>query len=174
MLAFILWANSGLGQEPVHTLDDLKKVISVGNSVRVIDKSGNEINGKVENISSDSLILNGRRISLPANSIRELQKRRNDPWWNGFLIGGGIGAAAGLLVAQAQCGGNDSECAAIAKVAFIPAGMAIGMATGALIDRSIARYDTVYRSNSATTQPGFQVFPIISQKQKGLRLRIAF
>jgi hypothetical protein len=116
--------NLALAQESVLRFDELEKEISIGERVRIIDKSGNTIEGKIEDISADSLTLRGRKASLSADSIQVLQKRRKDPWWNGFLIGGGAGAAGGILLAASQCS-DDSECSAIARVAFVPAGVAI-------------------------------------------------
>jgi hypothetical protein len=59
-----------------------------------------------------------------------------DSLWNGMLIGAGIGAAVGMLIAPpAFCGGlHDSECAAIVRVAIGLPAIAGGLGAGALID----------------------------------------
>ena len=171
ILLFVLGGNMILAQESLLSFDELEKEISVGESVRIIDRSGNIIKGKVEDISSESLLLKGRksnqldrgRFNLPVNSIRVLQKKRKDLWWNGFLIGGGAGIVAGLILGKTQCH-DDPECFANAGVIFIPAGMAIGMATGALIDRAVTKYDTVYTGNKVSTEQRFQVSPVISRE----------
>ncbi len=173
ILCCFLGGNLALGQTSVRSSEELTGQISVGDQVRVTDDSGNTITGKVEQISSASLMLKGSSTALSAKSIQQIQKGLKDPWWNGFLIGGGIGTAIGLLVAKSQCQ-NDSECSAIASVIFIPAGAAMGMATGAIIDRSMIKYDTVFTSRSLSSQSRFQIAPIISQNQKGLSLSIVF
>ena len=81
----------------MFSFEELEKEISIGESVRVIDKNGDIIKGKVDDISPDSLTLKGRKANLSANSIQVLQKKRKDSWWNGFLIGGGAGALGGLV-----------------------------------------------------------------------------
>jgi hypothetical protein len=181
ILMLVLGGNLILAQESVLSFDELEKEISIGESVRIIDKSGDIIKGRVEDITPESLLLKGRRSSqlnrerldLPVNSIRVIQKERKDPWWNGFIIGGGAGAVGGLILAKTQCS-NDSECSAIARVIFIPAGMAIGMATGALIDRAVTKYDTVFTGNKASTEQRFQISPVISREQKGINISLAF
>ena len=67
-----------------------------------------------------------------------------DSLWNGMLIGAGIGAAAGMLLApQALCGGHDTECAVIVRAAIgIPA-VAGGIGIGALVDGLASREATV-------------------------------
>ena len=173
ILILLFGGTLTLAQESVFSFEELEKEISIGERVRVIDRSGNIIEGKVETISPDSLTLKGRKAKLPADSIRLLQKKRKDPWWNGFLIGGGAGALGGLLLSKTQCS-NDSECSAIATVVFVPAGMAIGMATGALIDRAVTKYDIVYTGNKLSTEHRFQVTPVISREQKGINVSFAF
>jgi hypothetical protein len=60
----------------------------------------------------------------------------HDRLWNGMLIGAGVGAAVGMLVAPpAFCGGgHDSECAAIVRATIGLASIAGGIGVGALVD----------------------------------------
>jgi len=173
-ILILVWGgNLAPAQESVLPFDELEKEISIGERVRVIDKSGNMIEGKIADISADSLTLRGRKASLSADSIQVIQKRRKDPWWNGLLIGGGAGAAGGIILAESRCS-DDSECSAIARVAFIPAGVGIGMAMGALIDSAVSKYDTVFTGNRASANLRYQIYPVISREQKGIRLSFAF
>jgi hypothetical protein len=173
ILIFMLSGSIALAQESMISFKELEKEISVGENVRVVHINGNIFKGKVEDISPDALTLKGGKVNLPANSIQEIQKKHKDPWWNGFLIGGGIGIVSGIIVAQTQCR-NDSECSAIAGAIFVPSGMAIGMATGALIDRAVTRYDTVYTNHRVSSERRFQISPIISREQKRISLSFAF
>ena len=181
ILVLVLEGNLIPAQESALSVDELKKEIRIGETVRIVDDRGNIIKGKVEDVSSESLSIQGRksnrldrgRFDLTVDSIRVIQKKRKDPWWNGFLIGGGAGALGGVIIAKTRCS-NDSECSAIANAAFIPAGMAIGMATGALIDRAVTRYDTVFTGNSVSGKRRFQFSPVISREQKGVRVSLAF
>ena len=64
------------------------------------------------------------------------QSQKGDSVWTGILIGAGIGAVAGMLVAPpAFCGSHDSECAAIVRVAIGLPAIAGGIGIGALVDR---------------------------------------
>jgi hypothetical protein len=90
------------------------------------------------------------------------QSRDRDKLWNGMLIGAGIGAAVGMLVAPpAFCGGNnDSECAAIVRVAIGLPAIAGGIGIGALVDGLQSRDASMPFTNGRATRPrvsGLQV-----------------
>jgi len=68
------------------------------------------------------------------------QSGKRDRLWNGMLIGAGVGAVAGMLVApQALCGSHDSECAVIVRAAIGLPAIAGGIGVGALIDGLTSR-----------------------------------
>lgn len=81
------------------------------------------------------LLLLVMTLAVPHLAHAQTQTGKRDRLWNGMLIGAGVGAVAGMLVApQALCGSNDSECAVIVRAAIgIPA-VAGGIGVGALID----------------------------------------
>jgi hypothetical protein len=59
----------------------------------------------------------------------------SDRLWNGMLIGAGVGAFVGMVLAPpAFCGRNDSECATIVRVAIGLPSIAGGIGAGALVD----------------------------------------
>jgi hypothetical protein len=63
-----------------------------------------------------------------------------DTLWNGVLIGAGVGAAVGMLIApQAYCGAHDTECSTIVRVAIGLPAIAGGIGVGALVDGLMSR-----------------------------------
>ena len=63
------------------------------------------------------------------------QGGKRDRLWNGMLIGAGVGAVAGMLIApQALCGSHDTECAVIVRAAIGLPAIAGGIGIGALVD----------------------------------------
>jgi hypothetical protein len=77
-----------------------------------------------------------QRGSLPPllNAQERASGARRDSVWNGTLIGAGIGAVGGTVWGLNTCGGNDSECFAIAGPVGIVVGAGIGAAVGAIAD----------------------------------------
>lgn len=78
-------------------------------------------------------------IMLAAPTLARAQINQSDDHdrlWNGMLIGAGIGAAIGMLVAPpALCGGgHDTECAMIVRATLGFGSIAAGVGIGALVD----------------------------------------
>lgn len=85
-----------------------------------------------------------------------------DRLWNGMLIGAGIGAAVGMLIAPpAFCGGgHDTECAMIVRATIGLGSIAAGVGIGALVDGLQRRDATLPFGATRPRQPrlsGMQV-----------------
>jgi len=71
----------------------------------------------------------------PNTVLSQNSGQQRDSLVNGMLIGAGIGAVAGMLVAPpAFCGAHDTECATIVRVAIGLPAIAGGIGVGALVD----------------------------------------
>jgi hypothetical protein len=174
LLLFVaLLAYPASGQEPAHTIEDLGRILQVGDEIQVVDSSGTRIQGRFEGIEASSLLLNKKRV-LPGISIQEVRKRHHDLWWNGVLIGGGIGALTGWSIVRSHCGSDDSECTAVGTAAITLPGIGIGAATGALIDFSIKKFDTVFAAQERSGKRSLMIAPMFIGREKGIRLSLSF
>ena len=91
-------------------------------------------------------------LAWPAQA--HAQSKRGDKLWNGMLIGAGIGAAVGMLVAPpAFCGNNDSECTTIVRVVIGLPAIAGGVGIGALVDGLNKRETVVPFSSGRPMKP---------------------
>jgi hypothetical protein len=177
--SWILFASISLAptlasaQQPAGSLAELQSRINPGDKIQVIDQNGRKIDGSFEGVSGDSLRLIRRNQpqDFPAATIREVKKRRRDPWWDGFLIGAGAGAVAGIVWTQSECS-DDPECAFYTRLVFVPIATGIGMGSGALIDFVIRRYDTVFAARR--TSGRLDLSPLLSQGRKGIQVRVSF
>ena len=164
-------------QEPNSSFEELRSSqrIKEGDSIKVIYRGGTTIQGRFEAISSNSLglIANGTRHDIPETAVNEIRRRRPDPWWNGTLIGLGVGFAVGAVVAASQCE-NDPECQSLANLSFLPIFSGIGAAAGALIDFSIRRHETVFQASAVSHNHGPTISPILSKGQRGVRVSLSF
>jgi hypothetical protein len=92
-----------------------------------------------EEARPETALLSKSAITLPAapDTVRfqDAGRQRGDSLWNGMAIGAGIGAVVGMLVMpQALCGSNDTECATIVRVVIGLPSIAGGLGIGALVD----------------------------------------
>ena len=96
-------------------------------------------------------------LTLAAPHLAQAQtapRPKGDRLWNGMLIGAGVGAAAGMLIApQALCGSHDTECAVIVRAAIGLPAIAGGIAIGALVDGLSSHDATVPFGNSRSVKP---------------------
>jgi hypothetical protein len=97
-------------------------------------------------------------VTLAAPNFAHAQSNDRDDHdrlWNGMLIGAGVGAAVGMLIAPpAFCGGSDdSECAAIVRATIGLASIAGGVGIGALVDGLQARDGSMPFANGRSTRP---------------------
>lgn len=83
------------------------------------------------------------------------QTKDRDRLWNGMLIGAGVGAAVGMLIAPpAFCGGgHDTECAMIVRATFGLGSIAAGVGIGALVDGLTRRDATLPFGDMRPRQP---------------------
>jgi hypothetical protein len=97
--------------------------------------------------SNVSILQSSVPVSRPMLFQRDPSNDR-DSLWNGMLIGAGIGAAVGMLIAPpAFCGGqHDTECATIVRAAIGLPAIAGGIGLGALIDGLQSRRGNPVRS----------------------------
>jgi hypothetical protein len=93
-------------------------------------------------------------MALP-NPAHAQTNQRGDKLWNGMLIGAGVGALVGMLIAPpAFCGGgNDTECAAIVRATIGLGSIAGGIGIGALVDGLTMRDGSMPFTNGRATRP---------------------
>jgi cyanophycinase-like exopeptidase len=119
--------------------------------VRLNTNAGAVLFGGMEDLRPDSIVLVGAadRFSVPLASVTELSKRQR-AWRRGALIGGTVGAAAGLLMGfilpEAVCDAG-SDCDVDRWKLAIGFGLGGGLggaAEGALVGSLFSHWHTVY------------------------------
>jgi len=172
---FALMPSLALAQQS-RSFAALQSVLKIGDSVRVTDSSGKVAEGRIADVSVSALklLVAGRQQDMPESGIREVKRRRPDPRWNGALIGAAIGALAGAAVKQWNCGSTDCGEGGLVDPGFYVFGAGIGAGAGALVDRSIKRFDTVFVRPPTASRRSFKLTPILSKKAKGLELWLRF
>jgi hypothetical protein len=107
-------------------------------------------------------------LAWPAHA--HAQSKSGDRLWNGMLIGAGVGASVGMLIAPpAFCGTNDSECATIVRVAIGLPAIAGGVGIGALVDGLHKRDSAAAVPPSPRRGPGATGRPRLSGVQMTVR-----
>lgn len=86
-------------QDPSSAAAAVKRAITVHDSVIVMTTDGRRLAGTVEGLTDAALTLRTptETTTVSFERLSEIRVRRQDPLWNGMLIGTGIGALGGLI-----------------------------------------------------------------------------
>jgi hypothetical protein len=171
IIAVTLATSSAGAQEPVGSLEEVQKTLRPGDRIRVDDGDGTMVDGHFGSISGSSLRLlrQGAVIELPETQISRIRRTRRES--DGILIGLGLGAAAGLSYVVLQCSGSSEsgDCRRAGSVIMIgPSALA-----GALVDRALRRFDTVF-DRTAASSTRVRLAPIVTRRRTGVALTLAY
>ena len=116
----LLGADRVAAQEIAGTFDQLRVLVTQGDTITVTNDAGSDIAGTIADLSPSSLALlvDGRRHDLQASDINTIQQRRSDSLANGAKWGFGIGAALGLVAAVTVV--NIVDESGYAVLVFVP------------------------------------------------------
>jgi hypothetical protein len=125
--------------------------LSAGALVRVEDRSGQRIEGRVEHYRADSLVIHRgelARVGIPLGSLSRIWVRERATK-TGMLVGGLLGVPLGALAGGGLCDfernqenniGEDVSCTEHYIGATV-AGAALGVGLGALVGRAIPKWN---------------------------------
>jgi hypothetical protein len=166
-------------KRPARSFSDLQQRLHSGNTVYVIDNTGNETKGKIVDVSPSALILdvNGIRRRMEEDGVRQVQ-RYGDSLWNGFFIGMAV-AIPGLLIADPtydRCENDPGKLCANAQAGQRVLALGIMGAVGAGIDALIRGRHQVYLAPGQPLQPAARiaVSPRLGPSAAGLFVTMAF
>ncbi len=170
-ILLVLLPASAAAQGIAGSLHELRLLVRPGETITVIDPSGNEVKGRIESLSSSQLVLatpSGPR-SWGDRDVLSIRQRRSDSLANGAWIGLGTGAAIGVAGALAirETGADD----AVFWVGAFYGG--IGAGIGAGID-ALVRSEYVIFQRAAAPPVAVRVSPLVTAKARGVQVAVSF
>jgi hypothetical protein len=159
-------------QGTVKTFDQLNSRLKIGNTVRVTDIEGREVQGKLAELHDASItVASGVPTTFEAQRVRLIHAdggksfRRPVLW--GMLIGGLAGAALPFITLDELDPALLGGCVA--------AGLGIGAGGGAVIGAATpAKWNEVYRAPGASGSARVSIAPMITPRAKGVVLSFSF
>lgn len=159
-------------QLPTRSSTPINFGVRAGQRVSVLTMAGRIVDGKVAAVDEDNLVVNtaAGTVSIPRDSVREVQADYNDSLKNGALYGlitgvaiGGLYYAAG--VSAFGCSNMTWSCGEWTTMVFaFSAG--IGTAAGMGVDRAFRSRHTVYRAGGS--RPSLIVAPLLGPHRSGV------
>lgn len=136
-------------QQAATSFEELKLRAVPGETVYVVDVSGQETRGRVASLSDVLLTvtIDGTRRQFDTADVRRIDRRRRDAVGNGLLIGAGAGAVAGFAVGRTldspACPRSAAECGQGAAIGAV-GGAFWGAVGGWITDALIRKRETIY------------------------------
>jgi hypothetical protein len=175
LLSVCAAATRAEAQEIASTLEQLAVLVKPGDSVRLIDATGRETNGRIARVLRDVLIVEtpaGPR-QLGESEVVTITQRRGDSLKNGATIGGVAGAAyfatMMAIFSQYNDGGDVIVVTAVTTGALM---VGLGAAVGVAIDALIARQQVIFQK--AASPRRVTVSPLVGQGRRGAAVTISF
>jgi hypothetical protein len=149
--AGVLWFASTVAAqpEPASSFEELALRTSAGETVFVVDATGEETKGRIATLSDLALAITTRetRRNFAAREVTRIERRRRDSVWNGLLIGGAAGALVGLGLGPSldspACPQSPIECGQGAVIGIV-GGAFWGSVGGWIADALMRKRETIY------------------------------
>ena len=172
-LVLALLATTGEAQELAGSFDQLRVLVKTGDTVRVTDTSGQEVRGKVFDVSSSSLaiVTEGQQRTFLERDVAAIRQRRSDSVGNGakwgLAVGAGLGALAGIAIVSDY---GDGAVAVIPVFALLYGGLGAGVGAG--IDAMHSSNQVIYARRAAASKVTLR--PILTSGRKGVLASLTF
>jgi hypothetical protein len=165
----VLMPAGGFAQAVATNFGELRLKAGPGDTLYITDTSGREFSSKVVDLSEKTLAVRvgGETRDLTEADVRRIRQRLPDRLWPSALIGFGVGAGLGALVAGfIECEG--AECAG-PSLGYGALGVGIGIGIDALIKGRKVIYEA---PGTKPTRVALQ--PIVSGSVRGVRVTVPF
>lgn len=161
-------------QEVAASFADMANQVAVGETIFVTDLAGNEVKGKLLAYPEDTayirLMADDGEIDLSQDQVRQVDLQYKDSAWNGALIGMAVGGGGGALIGAAA--GCDTEAMCVGAMAGL--GAVTGLAAGGITDALMKARRPIYAKADQVASFQLRIMPVISKKERGVFVSIAF
>ena len=171
-LCLLLMPIAAHAQEIASSLDQLRVLVRPGDSLTVTDASGQELRGRIVELSSTSMVMQarGQRRELFADDIQRITQPRHADLATGARWGLGVGAGFGLLTI-ASVAGNCRGCGAFVIANTVMLG-GVGAGIGVGIAASMTDQRLIYPRPRLPVKVA--VGPLIDRERQGIRVSLQF
>jgi hypothetical protein len=169
IVALLLLPATAGAQVVAQNFSELALKVGPGDRVHAIDRSGREVSGQITDLTPDALVIRqrGGPLRLEQADVVLVRQDRQDPVYNGVLIGASIGVGLGLLATQ---GG---DCHFDSCVQSLVLGTAIwGAGIGILADVLHRTPRDIYRAGPPRS--ALHVQPLAGRGGGGLRVALSW
>lgn len=172
-LLLALVVTGAEAQELAGSFEQLRVLVKRGDTVRVIDRAGNEVRGPISALSPSSLAIRvaGSQRTFLESEIGEIWQRRPDSPANGAKWGLAIGAGLGLLAGISFSSEYDDGARALIPVLALAYG-GMGAGVGAGLDAVVSSNQVIFARRGSDARVTLR--PILKAGRTGALASFAF
>ena len=182
----MIGTSPALAQVRVATLEELRRELSPGDFISVVQTTGDSVRGRLRRFGDTDIDLRAetqvtadiqrkqrRDITLPLSALRSVERPR-DSSRNGVLIGAGVGAGVslGMFIYAAAVDYNEIDEWGPAYLAMGAVFTGVGALVGWGIDSAHSKPQVRFNAPSAQTMR-IRVAPLLARR-KGMALVLSF
>ena len=179
----MIGTSPALAQVQVATLEELRRELSPGEFISVVQTTGDSVRGRLVRFGDTALDIRtetrqgtGKQrldVTVPLGSIRSLERPR-DSSRNGVLIGAGVGAGAslGMFIYAAAVDENEIDEWGPIYLAMGAVYTGVGALVGWAIHSAHSKPHVRFNAPSAETRT-IRVAPLLARR-KGMALVLSF
>lgn len=164
--------TASLAEAQRVSFDRLALQLNQGDAVTVTDGDGQELRGRVVDLSSSTLALeaDGLRRDLNRGDVSVIQRRERDSLTNGALVGFASGVAFAVMLVLVV--GDGSSAADPYAMPWYALYGAAGAGIGAGLDSLHQGSRVVYRA--APSDRRLALSPVVSRERQGVSVSLGF
>ena len=170
VLLIFLAPGVAWSQEPAKSFAELPARIAVGDHVRVLDRNGVEVEGRVSDVSPIflNLTVDGRDRSFAEGGVREVTRMGSLSPALGVTLGGIAGSVTGLGICattkvEGRCVHSYGATAALYG--------GIGAGLGFVVSKMIPTWRPVFTGSDDLS---VRIAPLVTPEQKALGIALSF
>ena len=167
---FVMGASITDAQHIANSFEELRVLVRQGDTVSVVNAAGRTITGKIEDLSTTSLMLmvDSQRQDLHESNVQAVLRHQRDSLANGALWGVAIGGGLGLITASVL-----GDRLYWSTGAWMAINGGIGASVGVAVDALITRAQVIYER-----RPGLgaslHMSPLVGSAEVGMLLSLTF
>ena len=172
-LLLSLFVSGGEAQELAGSFEQLRVLVKPGDTVSVIDRSGQEVRGTISELSSSALAITvaGDHRRFLESEIDAIRRRRADSLDNGAKWGLAVGAGLGLLAGIGLAAEYPEGDGAYSPLLALTYG-AMGAGAGAGIDALVSSDQVIFARRGTASK--WTVGPMVRSGRTGFRASLRF
>jgi hypothetical protein len=171
VILLLLAPQFGWSEEPVHTFAELQSLVRAGDFVRLVDKHGQESQGRITGLfpASLDLMINGTVSSFPEAGVQRITHKHHASLLKGAVFGALAGG--GVFMAICQMKSNSETGCTGAPVASFAGSAGIGALSGMGFAMMVLHSEPIFES---TERVKIKTVSTFSRSRKAVALAISF